>query len=161
MFVHSNQMLVTENTRIHVSEELLGIWRDKRQLDKNSHEAFGVLIGSQSECESEFWLETCTLPQSQDSATRTSFNLRASQHQIVVDSYYESSNGTLGYVGTWHTHPEQSPIPSHVDIADWRKCIERNPDRALLFVIVGQLDMCIFRESKGTFNCIYKERIDG
>ncbi len=154
-------MLVIENTKIHVSEELLGIWRDKRQLDKNSHEAFGVLIGSQSECASEFWLEICTIPQSQDSATRSSFNLRASQHQHVVDLHFKKSKGTLGYIGTWHTHPENTPIPSHVDIADWRICIERNPDRTLLFVIIGQMDMCIFREYKGTFNCIYKERIDG
>lgn len=161
MFVRSNQMLVTGNTKIHISEELLGIWRDKRQLSKNSHEAFGVLIGSQSECASEFWLETCTSPQQQDSATRTSFNLRASHHQNVVDSYYKSSKGMLGYVGTWHTHPERTPMPSFIDITDWRECCRRNPDRRLIFAIIGQMDMCIFRESKGMFNCIYKESIDG
>ncbi|GAC13227.1 Mov34/MPN/PAD-1 family protein [Aliiglaciecola lipolytica] len=160
MFVLNSEMATNGKTKVHVPLELLNIWRDNRQLDKDSYEAFGALIGSQSECASEFWLNTCTLPQKQDSATRTSFNLRASHHQRVVDSYFKSSKGTLGYVGTWHTHPQHTPIPSNVDISDWRECIKRNPDRRLLFVIIGQVNMCIFREVEGIFECVYKEEID-
>jgi integrative and conjugative element protein (TIGR02256 family) len=160
MFVLTSQNSITEKTKIHISEELYNLWRTSRQLNNSANEAFGVLIGSQVTVADEFWLEAGTQPQRSDLATRTSFSLRSPHHQTMVDSFYNSSNGTLGYVGTWHTHPEPTPVPSSVDITDWHECTKRNPDRGLVFVIVGQLHICIFRGHQGSFKCVYKEKIN-
>ncbi|PYE33906.1 integrative and conjugative element protein (TIGR02256 family) [Idiomarina fontislapidosi] len=147
-------------TTIYVSEGLIELWRTKRQLDRNANEAFGALIGSQSVSGNEVWLKECSIPQTMDYATRTSFSMCAPHHQTLVDSFYKRSNGELGYVGTWHTHPEPTPAPSSLDIADWHECTKRNPDRRLVFVIVGQVHICIFRMLKGSFTRICKEGID-
>lgn len=149
-----------KDTKIYLSEVLIDLWYSYRQMSRDRSEAFGALIGSQSADANEFWLEHCTTPQKEDSATRVNFSMRAPHHQKSVDSYYENSHGKLGYLGTWHTHPEATPIPSNIDITDWKKCIKRNPDRELVFVIVGQKDVCIFREVNGSFKRIFKERID-
>jgi len=160
MFALTSQSKIFEKTKVNVSKDLITLWRASRQVDNITHEAFGVLIGSQSMSANEFWLEKCTTPQKTDSATRRSFNLRAPYHQNIVNSFYKSSNGIWGYVGTWHTHPEPTPVPSVIDIADWHECTKRNPDRGLIFVIVGQMDVCIFRTFGGSFKRICKERID-
>lgn len=145
---------------VHISEELLSLWRSSRQLISSAHEVFGILIGSQSEDGTEFWLEKCTFPMSPDSATRTSFNLQSPHHQDFVESCYASSEGKLGYLGTWHTHPEETPVPSSIDVTDWSRCISRNQDRKLVFVIVGQTHLCIFKEINGKFQIIFKDNIN-
>jgi len=161
MFVHTKSYEFNDKLKIHISEEIISTWRSQRQLTKSKNEAFGALIGSQSETANEFWLETCTIPQKSDSATRTSFVMRDPHHQKLVESYYYRSNGEIGYVGTWHTHPEPTPTPSTIDIMDWKDCMNRNPDRVLIFAIVGQEQACIFKIFNGTFKLIFKEKIDG
>ena len=65
-------------------------------------------------------------------------------HQKAIDKAFKKSSGEMGYIGTWHTHPQNSPIPSGIDINDWANCIERNLDRLLLFVIVGRKKTTIY-----------------
>jgi integrative and conjugative element protein (TIGR02256 family) len=122
---------------VFVEEPVLRIWERHRQTTEHLTESFGALIGSKSEDQTTFWVESCTTPQPNDSATRTSFAMRDSFHQKEVESSFNETNGLWGYIGTWHTHPEPDPIPSRLDIADWGKCTERNPDRVLFFFIVG------------------------
>jgi integrative and conjugative element protein (TIGR02256 family) len=160
MSVITDHDVVLGKTNIHISKELRDVWRSNRQLSFNNKESFGVLIGSQSVKADEFWLEKCSTPQKTDTATRTSFNMRAISHQDLVDACFNNSSGRLGYLGTWHTHPEPSPMPSNIDINDWHRCITRNSDRQLLFVIVGQVDFCVFTKFEGKIYRILKEAID-
>lgn len=65
-------------------------------------------------------------------------------HQKTIDKAFKESNGELGYIGTWHTHPQDEPIPSIIDLNDWGQCALRNPDRQLVFVIVGKTQVNIY-----------------
>lgn len=120
-----------------VAEPVLHLWEQHRQTKEHMNESFGALIGSQSKDKKTFWVESCTTPQPNDSSTRSSFVMRDTFHQKEVESSFSGTNGLWGYIGTWHTHPELDPIPSKLDITDWSKCSERNPDRVLFFFIVG------------------------
>ena len=102
-----------------VSKAVLGTWRSLKQEKKQSPEAFGVLIGGQNQNASQFWIEDCTQPLARDVSTRTSFLMQDPRHQRSVDRHFKESKGTSGYLGTWHSHPEQIPSPSHVDLKDW------------------------------------------
>jgi integrative and conjugative element protein (TIGR02256 family) len=42
----------------------------------------------------------------------------------------------MDYLGEWHTHPEEKPIPSFLDISEWRKICSARKER-MIFVIVG------------------------
>tara|TARA_R110001583_G_scaffold122072_1_gene273326 strand:+ start:9596 stop:10075 length:480 start_codon:yes stop_codon:yes gene_type:complete len=142
--------------RVYVDDEVISVWENHRQIGTSDNESFGVLAGSHSHDNKTFWVELCTTPQPNDSATRTSFVMRDYFHCKFVDSSYSQSQGLIGYIGTWHTHPVGVPFPSNIDVDDWIKCTERNVDRKLFFFIVGTKETRAFMRVKDTF--IYMNR---
>ena len=137
--------------QIHFSESTWNKWKEKRQKGSKDHESFGVLIGSCSLELKEFWIESITTPYPDDKSSRRSFYLKDKKHQVSVDRAFDSANGELIYLGTWHTHPEKYPTPSTIDLDDWQSCIKRNPGRQLFFVIVGIEDIYTFSHDGNEF----------
>lgn len=135
----------SKEVRIYIHDNVLSIWRSNRQLLPDSHESFGVLIGSCSYDKKEFWIESVTTPCPKDTRSRYSFHLKDMCHQKAVQKSYEIANGQSVYFGTWHTHPEKHPTPSLTDKEDWQQCIKRNKGRPLVFVIVGTDTICLYR----------------
>jgi integrative and conjugative element protein (TIGR02256 family) len=160
MSVMDETVINSKDDTLYITSNVIDMWRNHRQLSINNKESFGVLIGSQSGDVDEIWIERCTEPKTKDRATRSSFMLKDPVHQKEVDISFTESDGKLGYIGTWHTHPENSPSPSQTDLNDWRECLNRNNDRTLIFVIVGLSDFCIYRFKGKRFNRIMKEKID-
>jgi integrative and conjugative element protein (TIGR02256 family) len=86
-----------------------------RQNSSRDREAGGVLIGeSRGE---HVWVREATPPQPDDIRTRATFLRCSGRHQQLVDEAWARSEGTLSYVGEWHTHPEDHPTPSVIDRA--------------------------------------------
>ena len=139
------------NYLVIVQDEVIGIWEKYKQTKNYHNESFGALIGSRDEANKTFWIESCTTPRPQDSATRTGFVMRDSFHQHEVETSFHATNGLWGYIGTWHTHPEPDPIPSSIDINDWLECSVRNPDRFLFFFIVGTAQTRAFMKVDNKF----------
>lgn len=127
----------TENFKLNVSGPVIETWQSHRQITRHLHESFGVLVGSKSSDASIYWLDEITTPLPDDTHTRFSFILRDKGHQEKVNHAYRQSANRLGYMGTWHTHPENYPVPSTIDLRDWRACSARNQDRKMFFIIVG------------------------
>lgn len=142
-----------------VTNAVIDDWQFLKQDKKEKAEAFGVLIGGQNHDASQFWIKACTTPLAKDKSTRTSFYLKDTRHQKFVDKHFKESNGTSGYLGTWHSHPEPIPIPSHIDLKDWHSCCARNPDRKLIFVIVGISHFCMYHRTGKYFERICKESL--
>lgn len=130
--------------RVWIAEAVAGIWISHRQTDKHKPEAFGVLIGTTTLDKRELWIEAVTTPMGDDDQSRCHFQLKDSGHQLVVDNAFQEFEGGRIYLGTWHTHPAERPIPSRVDKADWRQCLKRNKGRPLVFVIAGTLETRVF-----------------
>ena len=129
---------------VMVSSLVCDTWQESKQIAITDTEQFGVLVGSKSCDENRFWIEHCSSSQPTDVSKRASFILQAPFHQELVDRIFVQSCGESGYIGTWHTHPEEVPIPSNLDLKDWRQCIHRNPDRQLFFAIIGTQKVKIF-----------------
>ena len=54
------------------------------------------------------------------------------------------------YLGEWHTHNQKDPIPSIIDIENWKKIEDRNnvaPE--MYFIIIGTQKMEIWNAYKG------------
>lgn len=127
----------SNNIQLSIASTVIDIWKKYRQVNADMHESFGVMIGSQENEPVSVVIEDVTTPLPKDRHSRSNFLLIDKGHQKTVDAAFKKSNGALGYLGTWHTHPEKNPSPSAIDINDWRKCIKRNPDRKLFFIVVG------------------------
>ena len=141
---------------IYIHNNVIDIWLKYRQVKKEQHESFGVLIGSCSEDRAEYWVDLVTTPYEGDEGSRYAFLLQDGQHQQEVNDAFVSTHGQSVYLGTWHTHPQKNPDPSHIDIIDWRRCIARNKDRKLFFVIIGINEICLYTKSFFRFKKLKK-----
>ncbi|MEH6651146.1 MAG: Mov34/MPN/PAD-1 family protein [Motiliproteus sp.] len=152
--VPDHPMVFTLNDQlVKVAGPVLDLWTEHRQSRSSDKEQFGVVIGTEEKTDCVYLIEEITLPCQSDSATRFSFSMVDPEHQVVVDRLFVQSGNRLGYLGTWHTHPESDPTPSAIDLKDWKLCMQRNPDRALFFFIVGTRSIAAFLGSDG---CIEK-----
>lgn len=113
-----------------------------RQEGPHQHEAGGVLLGLRRGPHIE--VIKVTIPMAGDIRTRTSFLRRDPGHFEIAQRLWRESNGMIGFVGEWHTHPEQYPVPSNIDTAEWRKVL-RLEKRATIFIIVGTIEWLVAR----------------
>lgn len=105
-----------------------------RQTWHGEPEAGGLLIGYENANTGDFTVAGATKPQHSDIRSRVTLFL-GKQHREQL----EKIESPYGYIGTWHTHPSKIPIPSTVDICDWKKCIKQNHNstNGLVFIISG------------------------
>lgn len=132
----------------HLSQVLNEELCSYRQESSTSVESAGLLIGYYGQ-NGEVLIDTFTTPKVSDLRTRTTFKLDARAHQTEIDEAYIASDQLLGYVGTWHTHPQDVPLPSIPDKTDWRTHEHDNPDRPLFFIVVGIKKTSIYTIDKG------------
>ncbi|MEH0020229.1 MAG: ThiF family adenylyltransferase [Desulfobacter sp.] len=133
---------------IHVARDLVDSWDGYRQITQEAVESAGLLIGHR-ENDKEIWLDGITRPKATDINKRNYFKLDDRAHQEDIDSVFAESAQHRGYLGTWHTHPQDHPGPSPVDTEDWIKHNEQNTDRPLFFIIIGRKSIKAFMLEKG------------
>lgn len=106
-----------------------------RQIDRNSLEAGGVLLGYRRDPHIE--VVQISEPGPADIRRRTFFDRTDANHQKQATETWRTSGCFIDYVGDWHTHPEPSPTPSSVDIEQWRSLEGRTILDPLLELIIG------------------------
>ena len=122
---------------VSIDESVWCLWQEHRQIQSRRLESFGVLIGSTTIDQKDIHVEEVTTPMLGDRQSQNSFDLKDFGHQRAVDAAHSRSDGSLIYLGTWHTHPQAIPSPSLNDRSDWRRCSRRNRERPQIFVIAG------------------------
>ncbi|SEU27948.1 Mov34/MPN/PAD-1 family protein [Stigmatella erecta] len=110
-----------------------------RQTGAHSTEAGGVLLGRHILGCRDIVVDEVTIPMRGDKRMRFAFHRSQASHQQVIDSRWKGSQGTCHYLGEWHTHPEAVPIPSWIDLQDWRRRLREDvfDGGSLLFCIAG------------------------
>lgn len=114
-----------------------------QQLEAHQAEAGGVLLGRRILGGHDVVVDEVTSPMPEDVRTRQTFHRSRAGHQQVIGDRWRTSEGTCLYLGEWHTHPEPCPLPSQVDVGDWRRRLrtDRFDEDSLLFVIVGMQEV--------------------
>ena len=65
-------------------------------------------------------------------------------HEAVALYRWKISQGTVRYLGEWHTHPEDYPRPSGLDRSEWTALSSKRLDkRPMLAVIVGRKNLYV------------------
>lgn len=77
-----------------------------------------------------------TLPMRWDVGTLISFNRSARGHQSAAIKRWRQSKHTMDWVGEWHSHPENIPSPSSIDLHSWLGIV-RDRHVPMVFLIVG------------------------
>ncbi|MCJ8312386.1 MAG: ThiF family adenylyltransferase, partial [Pseudomonadales bacterium] len=122
-----------------VQEQLI----EFKQDNLSDCESAGLLVGHVRN-NGDVWINKITKPKEKDIRTRAYFKLDADAHQNELNDIHTSSDQLLGYIGTWHTHPQNIPTPSGLDVSDWKKHCNENVDRPLIFVVVGLKQVSVY-----------------
>lgn len=121
------------------------------QAGKNDAEAGGIMLGRLILDCSDVIVDDATKPHPDDKRSRLFFwRSNKNAQQRVVDAW-NGSSGTQIYLGEWHTHPEDVPKPSCVDIQNWNRILGRSrfEQGFLLFVIIGRRETRVWEAGKG------------
>lgn len=105
-----------------------------RQICHNAPESGGQLFAHITP--SEIVISCATGPYKEDRRSR--FRLTLDRWRQRLDIARLFSQG-LHFVGEWHTHPEEHPSPSELDLANMRECFVKSKHQlhSFLMMIVG------------------------
>lgn len=122
---------------LHFSTGTLETFRQHVQSSNADREAGGLLLGSVHGA--HLLIEQATVPKAWDKRFRYLFERMPFGHEAIALSRWTASQGTVRYLGEWHTHPEDHPHPSGLDRSEWnRLSAQRRDKRPMLAVIVGR-----------------------
>lgn len=114
---------------------VLNTFSTYKQDGNKSLEAGGILLGNRRGPHIE--LLKITKPQTADIRRRHSFDRRSVRHSDIAISEWKDSNGCIDYLGEWHTHPEENPQQSQIDISEMSLIASSQKSNLMLSVIVG------------------------
>jgi integrative and conjugative element protein (TIGR02256 family) len=91
-------------------------------------------------------IDEATAPTGEDSRGRFFFTRAKAAAQRYINLVWRKSVRTCVYLGEWHTHPEDIPIPSDQDLRNWKRITKtaKYDQNALIFVIVGRQRMRVW-----------------
>lgn len=62
-----------------------------------------------------------------------------------AESWISLTNGKGTHLGLWHTHPELTPTPSDIDMADYNNVIKNATlNSGLIYIIIGTQELKIW-----------------
>ncbi len=121
---------------LNFSDEVRGVFERHVQVG-DLPESGGVLLGTVHE--NGLLVTLATTPSRLDRQLRSLFERLPFGHRAVAKRLWRSTGGTTRYIGEWHTHPQDIPVPSDIDLNEWKKLAKKRADkRPLLAVIVGR-----------------------
>jgi integrative and conjugative element protein (TIGR02256 family) len=124
---------------ISISIEVQNILSLYIQNDPKAPENGGIILGKIANA-SDIQLLKLSIPTELDKASRTNFERHRLSAQIIINYEHINSHGQMLYLGEWHTHPEDHPKPSEVDVIMIKQQFERNKIHTdfLLLLIQGR-----------------------
>lgn len=130
----------------------LSTLRSYEQHAPTTLEAGGLLLGRYIRGGYDIVVDLVTEPQPGDERSRFGFFRGADTHGRLVTEAWERSGGTCNCLGDWHTHAEPSPIPSPIDIDNWKRMLREDirDDEACFFVIVGTAEIRVWEGNHRT-----------
>lgn len=99
-------------------------------------ESGGYIIGYQHRLTGNISLEAVSHPYNLDLKTRIHFDIRDPQHIVFLKRAQKCESY---YMGVWHTHPQDYPIPSSIDWDDWNETLrsDKTGSQYVFFIIAG------------------------
>lgn len=128
---------------VQFEDNVLLHFEEYRQMECSDLEAGGQLFIKNINNKKELLICKATGPKKSDARGIRFFDINMRLAKIEIKRYYEKG---LYFVGDWHTHPQDEPVPSSLDIESIQDCCTKSePSRDfkvnfLVMVIVGRAD---------------------
>lgn len=112
--------------RVTVTDTVFELLYSFRQLDPDSQERGGILMGQVDLDGHRVLISRASVPTEFDLQSRTSFIRDRNWAQYLIEYEYLNSAKRNTYLGEWHTHPAGSACPSNQDVHMLKEQFERN-----------------------------------
>ena len=149
----SNNLFIIKagGSKVAITFETLHAFKEIQQSHSFQNESGGIVAGYYDSSFEGIVISDITNPQENDTCSRFKFMRRSKGHQEIMDKLWEDSGHRKSYLGEWHTHDQDSPVPSWIDTASWKK-ISKKPQNfeELFFVIIGRKAIGIWSFKNGT-----------
>lgn len=126
-----------DNRKIKFCSNTVLVMRKYIQRENKYSEAGGILIGRENAGNTNLVIEFITEPMLKDQRSRCMFLRKDTGHIHFFEKLYKENRGIYGYIGEWHTHPENVPHYSFIDSKNWRKIGKKMRIGKQYHVIVG------------------------
>lgn len=144
-------VMVIENNAItiKITDEVIQKMRQYIQWNYTDTEAGGILVGWENVENSNVVIDKVTVPMKKDIRKKTKFLRHDVGHIEFYTSLYNNSEEIYAYYGEWHTHPEDIPHYSLIDLENWRKIAKGDSKNNQYHIIVGRKKFSIWGMKKG------------
>lgn len=107
-----------------------------KQKEYHTPESCGFILGYKNRKTHNITISDITIPQKEDYRTRLFCKLLDELHFEFLKCSVKKGNY---YMGVWHTHPQNVPVPSQIDWNDWYDVLEKDKtaDKYAIFIIIG------------------------
>lgn len=128
---------------VFISEKVIKNIERYKQDTREMNESGGIILGQV--LNHNIFILNFSNPCKNDKSTRYSFERDKKNAQKLIDFEFIDSNGKTIYLGEWHTHPENSPVPSNQDIKMIKEQFKKNKlnEKFILLFILGIQDFFI------------------
>lgn len=137
-------VIENDNRKIKFCDNILEIMQKYIQVTRKSPEAGGILIGRENYGNTNLVIEFITEPMTLDKRSRCRFLRKDTGHLEFFEKLYEENAGVYGYMGEWHTHPENIPHYSAMDSSNWKKIGKEMNGGKQYHIIAGIQEMGIW-----------------
>lgn len=143
--------ICSENFSVEITEEVCRKFEAYIKGYDYNLESGGILVGVLNPVHNSIVITDITEPYSQDKRTRYRFQRMENGHQEAMNRLWEQSNYKKTYLGEWHTHKQEQPQPSNIDIKNWIKISGKksNNSERLFFIIVGTKEVGVWTVLNG------------
>ena len=144
-------MIVTEskNRKIKICDQILEEIYSQIQKNDYDPEKGGIIVGRENLNNENIILENISKPLKNDICTRTRYTRKDEGHLKYFEKLYNENNGVYAYWGEWHTHPEDIPHYSIIDLKNWKRIGKEDPKGVQYHIIAGRKAFSIWRMQKG------------
>jgi integrative and conjugative element protein (TIGR02256 family) len=106
------------------------------QNEEGKPESGGILLGLRRGAHLE--VTNATVPTQFDKQSKFHFERDSKVHSHIATEMWRKSGGHITYIGEWHTHPENDPVPSSIDFHEWGKVTRGSPNQnSFVMITVG------------------------
>jgi integrative and conjugative element protein (TIGR02256 family) len=137
---------------IEFGDDAIQMMHSYRQISSRSSESGGMLLGRLIDNNRDVVIDHVTVPINEDKKWRFFFFRKKEPAQKIVEQVWSDSKAVTNYLGEWHSHPEDVPSPSTVDLAEWHRITQsaKYEQDFLLFVIVGRVKTLAWEVSRSS-----------
>ena len=124
---------------IVISQEIKEKIEDIQAHHDFRNETGGIIVGIYDTKEMCLRITDFSFPFERDVRRRFRFFRHKEGHQEYMDKLWKESGHIKAYLGEWHTHDQDIPVPSITDKQTWKRIAKQNNNfDQCCFIIIGR-----------------------